>query len=256
MVNIGKPLIILSSIDSTNIYAMQEINDGLATHGKAYFTFEQTAGKGQRGNKWHSEPGQNMMLSVVLIPKNLSSSDIFFGSAAIATGCFDFFSAIAGEETRIKWPNDIYWRDRKAGGILIENIFAGQKWKYSVVGIGININQVLFDPALSNPVSLRQITGKTFNIQALLDELFACLSIRWNQLYEDKQSILTLYNEKLYKKNCIIRIKKDTRSFYATLKGVTANGQLEVFSTSTEYFTHGEGEIKMNLELGIRNYEL
>ena len=249
MVNIGKPLIILSSIDSTNIYAMQDINDGLATHGKAYFTFEQTAGKGQRGNKWYSEPGQNILLSIVLMPNDLSSSDIFLGSGAIAAGCYDFFSTIAGEETRIKWPNDLYWGDRKAGGILIENIFAGQKWKYSVVGIGININQVMFDPALSNPVSLRQITGKTFDIQALLDNLFACLSIRWNQLYEDKQSILTFYNEKLYKKNCLIQIKKNIRSFPATLKGVTANGQLEVYTSTTEYFTHGEGEINMNYEL-------
>jgi BirA family biotin operon repressor/biotin-[acetyl-CoA-carboxylase] ligase len=246
MVNIGKPLIILSSIDSTNIYAMQDINDGLATHGKAYFTFEQTAGKGQHGNKWYSEPGQNILLSIVLMPNDLSSSDIFFGSGAIAAGCYDFFSTIAGEETRIKWPNDLYWGDRKAGGILIENIFAGQKWKYSVVGIGININQVMFDPALSNPVSLRQITGKTFDIQALLDNLFACLSIRWNQLYEDKQSILTFYNEKLYKKNCLIQIKKENRSFTATIEGVTANGQLEVYTSTTEYFTHGEGEIKMN----------
>jgi BirA family biotin operon repressor/biotin-[acetyl-CoA-carboxylase] ligase len=240
MVNIGKPLIILSSIDSTNIYAMQDINDGLATHGKAYFTFEQTAGKGQRGNKWYTEPGQNIILSIVLIPNNLSIDDIFLCSGAIAAGCYDFFSALAGEETRIKWPNDLYWGDRKAGGILIENIFAGQKWKYSVVGIGININQVMFDPALSNPVSLRQITGKTFDIQTLLVDLFASLSKRWNQLYLDKQSILTFYNEKLYKNNCLIHIKKDNRSFPATLEGVTANGQLEVYSSTTEYFTHGD----------------
>lgn len=240
MVNIGKPLIILSSVDSTNIYAMQDIYDGLATHGKAYFTFEQTAGKGQRGNKWYSEPGQNIMLSIILVPNNLTSSDIFFGSAAIASGCYDFFSALAGAETLIKWPNDLYWRDRKAGGILIENIFAGQNWKYSVVGIGININQVVFNPALSNPVSLRQITGKKFDCQVLLDKLFACLSIRWEQMYLDKQSILTFYNEKLYKKNSVIRIKKDTRVFTATIQGVTANGQLQVFSTTTEFLTHGE----------------
>jgi BirA family biotin operon repressor/biotin-[acetyl-CoA-carboxylase] ligase len=141
----------------------------------------------------------------------------------------------------------LYWRDRKAGGILIENIFAGQKWKYSVVGIGININQVLFDTRLSNPVSLRQITGKTFDIQASLDDLFDCISIRWNQLYADKQSILTLYNEKLYKKSSLIQIKKENRSFTATLEGVTANGQLEVLSTTTEYLNHGEAEINYEL---------
>jgi len=247
MVNIGKPLTILSSIDSTNIYAMQEVTDGLAKNGQAYFTFEQTAGKGQRGKKWVSEAGQNIMVSIVIKPENLSINDIFLGNAAIAAGCYDFFSSLAGEETSIKWPNDIYWRDRKAGGILIENIFAGQTWKHCVIGIGININEVKFDPILPNPVSLKQITGKTFDLLELLNNLFQCLQVRWNQLYTDKHSVLEYYNDKLYKKDKIVTIKKDNRVFSATIKGVSANGQLEVFSTNTEYLSHGEGIVSYGL---------
>ena len=80
---------------------------------------------------------------------------------------YDFFNFYAIDETSIKWPNDIYWRDRKAGGILIENILQGKKWKFAIVGIGININQTLFPASLPNPVSLKQITGKTFNVVEL-----------------------------------------------------------------------------------------
>jgi len=241
MVNIGKPLTILSRINSTNIYAMQEITDGLATNGKAYFTFEQTAGKGQRGKKWESEVGKNIMVSIVIKPENLTINDIFLGNAAIAVACYDFFSALAGDETYIKWPNDIYWRDRKAGGILIENIFGGQTWKHSVIGIGININQVKFDPNLPNPVSLRQITGKTFDLLELLNPLFEAIQIRWNQLYTDKHSVLNFYNEKLYKKDSKVKVTKENISFEAILKRVTPNGQLEIFSKNLEYLSYGEG---------------
>lgn len=247
MVNIGKPLTILSRINSTNIYAMQEISDGLATNGKAYFTFEQTAGKGQRGKKWESEVGQNIMVSIVIKPENLTIQDIFLGNAAVSIACYDFFSALACDETSIKWPNDIYWRDRKAGGILIENIFSGQTWKHSVIGIGININQVKFDPNLPNPVSLLQITGKTFDLLELLNPLFQAIQSRWNQLYTDKPAVLALYNEKLYKKDKLVTIKKDNRVFSATIKGVSANGQLEVFSTEAEFLSHGEVEVSYEI---------
>jgi BirA family biotin operon repressor/biotin-[acetyl-CoA-carboxylase] ligase len=247
MVNIGKPLTILSSINSTNIYAMQEISDGLATNGKAYFTFEQTAGKGQRGKKWESEVGQNIMVSIVIKPENLTIQDIFFGNAAVAIACYDFFSALAGDETSIKWPNDIYWRDRKAGGILIENVFSGQTWKHSVIGIGININQVKFDPNLPNPVSLLQITGKTFDLLELLNPLFQAIQSRWNQLYTGKPAVLALYNEKLYKKDKKITITKNNCVTTATLKGVNANGQLEVFSLLNEYLSHGEAEVSYEI---------
>jgi len=249
MVNIGKPLIILPRINSTNIYAMQEITDGLATNGKAYFAFEQTEGKGQRGKTWKTEVGQNIIVSIVVKPENLAANDIFLGNAAVASACYDFFSAFAGDETKIKWPNDIYWRDRKAGGILIENVFAGSSWKHSVIGIGININQTKFDPNLPNPVSLKQITGKTFDLLDLLNHLFHCIQTRWDQLNANKNSVLDFYNEKLYKKDSIVTINKDNLIFKATLKSVNTNGQLEVNSTKTELLNHGEGNVSIDYEL-------
>ena len=104
-----------------------------------------------------------------------------------------FFTKYAGDRTRIKWPNDIYWKDRKAGGILIENVLQGGKWKYSIVGIGININQILFPANILNPVSLAQITGKTFEVIALAKELCSHLEKRWQQLL--KMTHRTCLNE-------------------------------------------------------------
>ena len=130
--------IILTSVDSTNNYAMAMVQSGQASHGDAFFSWEQTAGKGQRGRHWQTGKGQNIALSVVLEPTAIKPGHQFYLSVAVALACYDFFNAIAGPETFIKWPNDIFWRDRKAGGVLIENVFNGNTWRFAVVGIGIN----------------------------------------------------------------------------------------------------------------------
>ena len=118
---IGQPFIILPSVDSTNNYAMAQSRAGLAMHGTAYLAMEQTNGKGQRGKSWTSKPGENIMLSVVLEPKGLTIGNQFILSASVALACYDFLKKYTDPEmTRIKWPNDLYWQDRKAGGVLVE----------------------------------------------------------------------------------------------------------------------------------------
>jgi len=118
-----------------------------------------------------------------------------------ALSVYDFFKHYAGEETKIKWPNDLYWRDRKAGGILIDNHIKGNKWQYSVIGMGININQTFFPAELQRPVSLKQITGQHHDPIELARELCACLDKRFTQLQEGKMGIqLAEYNSHLYKK--------------------------------------------------------
>ena len=169
--------IVLDSVDSTNNYAMARVHEGLSRHGNAYFSSIQTEGKGQRGKLWETSINVNIALSIVLEPATLNALQQFQLSVAVTMGCFDFVNFYAGDETTIKWPNDIYWRDRKAGGILIENIFHGKEWKYAVAGIGININQPYFDDSLKNAVSLKQITGKSFYTLALARELHQSIQI-------------------------------------------------------------------------------
>ena len=182
IITLGEPLIELSSIDSTNIYAISQVHQQLAVSGSCYRTDFQTHGKGQLGRVWESESGQNLLCSYVLELKSLDPSKKWGAidqnglSAAVAIGAKAFFKEHAGDETLIKLPNDIYWRDRKAGGILIENTIRGTEWTWSVIGIGFNINQTQFNVEGIQPVSLRQITGKQWEITRLQSELSKALS--------------------------------------------------------------------------------
>ena len=234
---------ILDRVDSTNNYAMEQVHAGLASNGMAWFAKEQTTGKGQRGKTWESEPGSNIALSLVLEPHHLNATHQFYLVAAVALACVEFFSKYAGEQTKIKWPNDLYWRDRKAGGILIENVFKGSEWKYAVVGIGININQANFSPILKNPVSLKQITGKDLDTLALAKELYELLMKRTAALEPGSfEDIMKTYNLHLYAANKKVKLKKDNAVFETEVKGVNVNGQLLTMDVVERNFNFGEVE--------------
>jgi BirA family transcriptional regulator, biotin operon repressor / biotin---[acetyl-CoA-carboxylase] ligase len=240
---------ILNSVDSTNNYAMAKVHAGLANHGDAWFALQQTSGKGQRGKKWMTGNGDNIALSIVLKPAPLFISMQFRLSAAVALACHKFFSKYAGEATSIKWPNDIYWRDRKAGGILIENVIGpaapstDSSWKYAVVGIGFNINQTSFEPSLANPVSLKQVTGRQYVPVILAKELLQ-LVLEYAELAcnEPFDILLEQYNQLLYKKNQVVQFKKNDTELNCTVKAVTADGKLHCIHQTDEYFNFGEIE--------------
>lgn len=234
---------ILDTVDSTNNYAMARVQAGMASHGMAWFAHEQTAGKGQRGKGWETQPGKNIAMSLVLQPDFLDARQQFYLSAAIALACFEFFSGYAGEETKIKWPNDLFWRDRKAGGVLIENVFHGKKWKWAIVGIGININQVSFDKAIKNPVSLKQITGKEFDTVALAKELYTLLMKKIQELSTRSfDKILEDYNTHLYKLNKNVLLKIEDSIFETVIKTVSAEGKLLTVDSTDREFDFGEVE--------------
>ncbi len=232
---------ILDSVDSTNNYAMDMVHAGMAKHGKLWFTPYQTAGKGQRGKNWTSAAGKNIAMSLVLEPERLQITSQFHLSAAVAISCFDFFSSRAGDETKIKWPNDLYWRDRKAGGVLIENVLQGKSWKWAVVGIGININQTEFDGGLLNPVSLKQITGKNFDIVSLAKELHNLLMKNLAALKANDE-VIERYNEYLYKRNQLVNLKREEQVFETMIKGVSDAGRLITVDAVEREFDFGEVE--------------
>ncbi len=239
----GADFTILPCVDSTNIYAMQEVHAHMATHGKVYFALEQTAGKGQRGRQWLSRPGENIMMSKVFRMEGLQTDLQFPFNMAIALACHDFFARYAGDEVSVKWPNDLYWRDRKAGGVLIENIIQAGRWAWAVAGMGININQTIFDPQISRkPVSLKQITGKEMDIIAAAAALNEILDQYFSLLLDSPGSIISLYQQVLFQKDQWVKLKKGQRVFEARIQGVDAYGRLTVFTTLEEYFNHGEIE--------------
>ena len=210
IITLGEPLIELSEIDSTNMYAMEQIHAQKALSGSVYQTDFQTNGKGQHGRIWESHRGENLLCTYVLElnalkqGKNWVPSEQLGLSAAVALGTQAFFMEFAGEETKIKKPNDIYWRDRKAGGILIENIVRGSDWTWTVIGIGLNINQTQFSNEAGNPVSLKQITGKDWDIKTMQKKLAEALGASLN-LWLTEGELLTLQEMELQ----LIKIKSE-----------------------------------------------
>jgi len=243
------PFIELQSVDSTNNYARQQIHAGLAQHGMAFFAHEQVAGKGQRGKVWVAEKDANIFLSLVVNPYPLGLAEQFQLSACVAVAVQDFFLKYAGDDTKIKWPNDLYWQDRKAGGILIENIVTGEpqnstgkKWT-SIIGIGININQINFDPELKNPVSLKQITGKNFNTVELAKELCAILNKHFTLLIEEGfEEIFTAYLHHLYKRKAKVKLKRGNKVFEVMIEEVSPTGKLITHHGIQQEFDFGEVE--------------
>ena len=141
-------------------------------HGTVVATYEQTAGRGQRGNSWEAAPGENITMSMLLRPFHIRPSRQFVISQAVSVAIVDFLRRyLPGETVSVKWPNDIYVGDRKICGILIENTLAGSRLEYSIVGIGLNVNQERFLSDAPNPCSITNFTGEKYPVDSLLEEL-------------------------------------------------------------------------------------
>jgi BirA family biotin operon repressor/biotin-[acetyl-CoA-carboxylase] ligase len=234
---------ILDSVDSTNNYAMALVREGMAKHGMACVAKEQTAGKGQRGKSWQMQAGKSIAMSLILKTDKLRTDQQFYLSMLVALAANDFLKKYARKETAIKWPNDLYWRDRKAGGILIETVFNGAMWKWAVVGIGININQTRFHKSLPNPVSLFQITNNEYDVIELAEELYEMVMKRVATIAETPvEKIKREYNRHLYKLNETVKLKKANAVFKTTIKGVSLQGQLQTTDTMDRQFDFGEVE--------------
>ena len=245
---IGLPFLELQSVDSTNNYARGQIHAGLAQHGMAFFAHDQVAGKGQRGKVWATEKEANIIISLLVKPKPMQLAQQFQLSACMAVAVHDFFTKYAGEDTKIKWPNDLYWQDRKAGGMLIESVVGSREsgvgsWEWSIIGIGININQAFFHPEIKNPVSLKQITGKSFDPVELAKELCAVFDNRFTELIEDGfGNIYNTYLTHLYKRKATVKLKKGSKVFEAMIEAVSPTGKLITLHAIQEEFDFGEVE--------------
>ncbi|HYC39930.1 MAG TPA: biotin--[acetyl-CoA-carboxylase] ligase [Chitinophagaceae bacterium] len=240
------PFIELQSVDSTNNYARSLIARGKASHGTAIFAQDQLKGKGQRGRHWVTEKDAGVSLTVVLEPRKAAVTELFSISACVATAATELLVGV-GIDARIKWPNDLYFADRKLGGILIENVFsAGTEqgtWNWSVAGIGINVNQEWFPPELPNPVSVKQITGVAQDPRQLALELCRILERRLRMMQQQGfAAVLEEYNHLLYRKDEKVRLRKENRVFDATLCGVSAAGKLVVRHVLEEEFSFEEVE--------------
>ncbi len=195
---IGKNLIELDTIDSTNEYSKRLIKEGDVEEGTVILAEFQTKGKGQKDGYWESEKGKNLTFSIILYPAFLAVQKQFYLSMSISLGIIEFLSHLS-VESKIKWPNDIYVNKNKIGGILIENSITKNLIASSIIGIGINLNQSEFKSNAPNPSSLYLELNKTYDTgeayKILISYLNKWVSLLYNGNYK---KIRTRYKRNLY----------------------------------------------------------
>jgi BirA family biotin operon repressor/biotin-[acetyl-CoA-carboxylase] ligase len=230
---------------STNDLLKELAGQQILEEGTAVVTHAQTAGKGQRGNTWESEPGKNIACSLLLYPAFLPVKQFFLLSEAVALGVKEALDVYA-EGFVIKWPNDIYFREQKIAGILIENEIIGQQFAQAIVGIGLNVNQTVFLSDAPNPVSLKQITGKTQNVNQLSEKLLKAVLFRYEQLKSgDTAHIVRAYHEALYRKSGFHAYKDKQGRFSARIEKITDDGLLHLITDKNEKRSYAFKEVKM-----------
>lgn len=225
----GHPRIDLERVDSTNRYAWQCVTGQAATEGTLVNAYEQFAGRGQRSNAWLAPPGLNLTLSVVLRPSFLAVGDIFMLNKVVSLAVAGLLAAhVPAAEVRIKWPNDVLVRGQKVAGLLIENQLGATKLEATVAGIGLNVNQTLFDPALQGRVtSLALATGKTFALDPLVHGLMAQLEREYERLRAGAaHAIDRAYLAQLYRYQEWAEYARDGICFKGMIVGVTHAGKL------------------------------
>ena len=174
-----------------------------------------TAGRGQTGNSWESEKGKNLICSILLPP----NKNLYFLNIAVSVAILRLFD----EPLTIKWPNDIYWKDKKLAGILLENAIIGNEVKYTIAGIGLNVNQTEFVSDAPNPVSLKQITGKEYAIDQLVQDLLEAVHTVLN---EPEEAIWSEYKAHLYRREGYWPFADHNGTFEAQIEDVLPSGEI------------------------------
>ena len=229
---INYTLIHLSETASTNTYLQQLDAETNLPEGTIVYTDTQSSGRGQRGNSWESEPGKNLTFSLLLRPEHIPANQQFLLSQAVSLAMTDLLGRYATGFS-IKWPNDISWEDKKIAGILIENVLSGTTFARSIVGIGLNINQATFVSDAPNPVSLFQITGHTYDTEAVLDQFVDAFRTRYQQTFTDSaRALREEYAATLYRNDGEYPYCSEGKTFYASITGVEPDGHL-ILTTDT-----------------------
>lgn len=237
---IGKKLIYLPTCQSTNDEAADLLRLGKGIEGTVVITDYQTAGRGQRGNQWLAQAGENFTLSLILRPNFLLASQQFHLNIAISLGIYEFFESFLDEHLKIKWPNDLFFENQKLGGVLIENTIQRGQIESSVIGMGLNINQIEFEHPRAT--SLRRLMKKEFNLRELLPNLLASLEKNYLLLRNGHYRLLkTRYLQNLFRYQEKHIFTRNDTSFVGMIVGVSDAGLLAVqIENRLEYFDFKE----------------
>ncbi|GHS86868.1 biotin--[acetyl-CoA-carboxylase] ligase [Bacteroidia bacterium] len=238
-------LIQLDTVDSTNTYAKQHILSGKAQHNDVIIAQTQTHGRGQNQNQWIAESGQNLTFSIVITPKNILPNQQFLISQAVAVGIAEYLKAnISTQTVTIKWPNDHYVDLNKICGTLIENSIFGNTLTYSIIGIGLNVNQTHYAENVPNPISLQSITGKIYDLHSELNNLLQFIFDRLEQLYNGHlEALQSEYLQNLLFLNQWRHYIYNTMTIEAQITGITEYGLLQIKDKSGSVFSVNNKEL-------------
>lgn len=246
---IGQHRIHLSEVDSTNNYARTLLRDKMPIEGTVVTTDKQTNGRGQRTNSWVTEPNMNLTCSYILRPAFLAAKDQFLLSASVALAVFDLISAEIDEgPVKIKWPNDILVGEKKIAGILIENSLRGRNLDNSIVGIGLNVNQVDFEQGL-NATSLLSESSNEMKVDNVLRTLNKHLEARYLKLRNGNHtSILSELNRNLFGFEEERTVRVNGNETKVRILGARPSGELQLQHSDGRNMLHQHHEIEWNLK--------
>lgn len=236
----------LDNVGSTSTYMRETMHDAPA--GTVVVTRCQSAGRGQRGNSWEAEPGMNLTFSVLLRPEGIEAAGQYAISEAVAAAVTETLSPLVPDSKKllIKWPNDIYYGDRKLCGILIENTLGGMSILRSIAGIGINVNQRKFTSDAPNPVSLWQITRIDHDLDTILGQVVTAIldNITAISTSAGREDIAMRYHDRLWRRDGLhpYRLPDGTR-FMASIEGIAPTGHITLRHADDTLSTHAFKEV-------------
>lgn len=242
---IGRKIIHLESVDSTNNYTANVFKEGTIEHGTVILADIQTNGRGQRGNTWQSGAFENITMSIAFDPYLCKINNLISLNHITSIALLRMISSYCAN-VKIKWPNDILVNENKIAGILIESQFSGNKMQ-SVIGIGINVNQVNFDN--SKTTSINKELNKKLNIKSLVFEFISFFNQTLNEYQQQgEKSIHQYFDNHLWLKNQDSEFIKDGEVFQGTIKNTDITGQI-IIAIDGNLTTFKNGEIKYSKRL-------
>ena len=241
-------IIKLNAIPSTNNFLKERHQKGECVDGDLVWAKEQTKGRGQRGRKWISTTENSLTFSVYRSYTNFNSRNTFMVSAAVALGIINALKVIGIPDLKIKWPNDILSCNKKVGGILIENIFKNSQLKASIIGIGLNVNQLHFLD-LPHAGSLASVTGKKWILEDVFNSLKEALESKLFSINTvSKEYWIAEYSNLLWKKDEVALFERNGTSFKAISKGLSPEGFLLLENMEGEPLTLNSYQSRMLYE--------
>lgn len=241
----------LRVVDSTNNYAREAAEALWREAGGddtlvAVIADEQTAGRGQRGNSWHSHAGENLLLTMLVAPRFLAPERQFLLSQAVALAVRDTMMAY-GIEASLKWPNDIYVADKKLAGILVELDCEADYISQAIIGVGLNVNQTLFPPLERKPVSMRVLASRSFEVMSVAERLLRSFRLRYSMIAGSAEVLRNEYKRSLIGWNKPMKYIDVSGSFVAKIEEVESDGHLLLLREDATLVRYAFKEVELCL---------